>query len=266
MAGCSIGSARTCSRDVFLGCRKFTWNDSSLLEFRRLIPRLADSQEIWAIDLFGSGFTEYVSTLAVNPQNIRRHLLSVLEPWISQPVILVGASLGGAMAIDFDLHHPNWVRSLVLIDSVGFSGSFPMGQFLPHPLLQLGADWLYLRKHTALVAAASVLPMVNSVLIDALHCSLLHQEMPGWKAAIASFSQSDGYADLAKRIAEISHPTLILWGEADDVLGTSDATQFEQAISGSHLVWIQQAGHIPHFDQPQAVATHLLTFARHTRR
>ncbi len=239
--------------------------DSSLLEFRRLIPRLADSQEIWAIDLFGSGFTEYVSTLAVNPQNIRRHLLSVLESWISQPVILVGVSLGGAVAIDFALHHPNWVRSLVLIDSVGFSGSFPVGRFLPNPLLELGADWLYLRKHTAL-AAASVLPMMDAALIDALRCSLLPQEMPGWKAAIASFTQSGGYADLARHIAEIAHPTLILWGEADDVLGTTDATQFEQAISGSHLVWIRQAGHVPHFDQPQAVGTHLLTFARQTGR
>jgi pimeloyl-ACP methyl ester carboxylesterase len=238
--------------------------DSSLLEFRRLIPRLADSQETWAIDLFGSGFTEYVSSLAVNPQNIRRHLLSVLESWISQPVILVGASLGGAVAIDFALHHPNWVRSLVLIDSVGFSGSFPVGQFLPNLLIELGADWLYLRKHTAL-AAASILPMMDSVLIDALRCSLLHQEMSGWKAAIASFTQSGGYADLARRVAEIAHPTLIVWGEADDVLGTTDATQFERVISGSYLVWIRQAGHVPHFDQPQAVATQLLTFARHTR-
>jgi len=239
--------------------------DSSLLEFRRLIPRLAERQETWAIDLFGAGFTEHLPTLAVNPQNIRQHLLSVLESWISQPVILVGASLGGAVAIDFALHHPNWVRSLVLIDSVGFSGSFPVGRFLPNPLLELGADWLYLRKHNAL-AAASILPMMDSVLIDALRCSLLHQEMPGWKAAIASFTQSGGYADLARRIAEIAQPTLILWGEADDVLGTTDATQFEQAISGSHLVWIPQVGHVPHFDQPQAVGTHLLTFAQHTGR
>jgi pimeloyl-ACP methyl ester carboxylesterase len=55
-----------------------------------------------------------------------------------------------------------------------------------------------------------------------------------------------------------------LWGEADDVLGTDDATKFEQAISGSQLIWIREAGHVPHFDQPQSVAAHLLTFARHT--
>jgi pimeloyl-ACP methyl ester carboxylesterase len=177
--------------------------------------------------------------------------------------MLVGASLGGAVAIDFALNYPNWVRSLVLIDSVGFSGSFPVGQFLPHPLIEWGANWLHFRKQAALTAALAF-PMIDPKLVDALRCSLLHQEMPGWKGAIASFTQSGGYANLGDRIAQVNHPTLILWGEADDVLGTDDATKFEQAISGSQLIWIREAGHVPHFDRPQSVATHLLTFARCT--
>jgi pimeloyl-ACP methyl ester carboxylesterase len=235
--------------------------DSSLLEFRRLLPLLTTQHETWAVDLFGSGFTEYVPPLAVNPQTIRQHLLSVVETWIGQPVMLVGASLGGAVAIDFALNYPNWVRSLVLIDSVGFSGSFPVGQFLPHPLIELGANWLHFRKQAALTAALAF-PIIDPTLVDALRCSLLHHEMPGWKAAIASFTQSGGYANLSDRIAQVNHPTLILWGEADDVLGTDDATKFEQAIPDSQLIWIREAGHVPHFEQPQAVAAHLLTFAR----
>lgn len=247
--------------------------DSSLLEFRRLLPLLAHRHETWAIDLLGSGFTEYTATLAVNPQTIRQHLLSVVKAWIGRPVILVGASLGGAVAIDFALHYPSWVRSLVLMDSVGFSGSFPVGQFLPSSLIELGANWLYFRKHAAL-AAASVLPILDVSLLDTLRCSLLHHEMPGWKDAIASFTQSGGYANLSEHacvsqrhhIAQVTHPTLILWGKADDVLGTADATRFEQAIAGSRLVWVEGAGHVPHFDQPQVVADHLLSFAQQIER
>jgi pimeloyl-ACP methyl ester carboxylesterase len=235
--------------------------DSSLLEFRRLLPLLTTQHETWAVDLFGSGFTEYVPTLAVNPQSIRQHLLSVVETWIGQPVMLVGASLGGAVAIDFALNYPNWVRSLVLIDSVGFSGSFPVGQFLPHPLIELGANWLHFRKQAALTAALAF-PMIDPTLVDALRCSLLHHEMPGWKAAIASFTQSGGYSNLGERIAQVNHPTLILWGEADGVLGTDDATKFEQSISGSHLIWIREAGHVPHFERPQSVAAQMSAYAR----
>jgi pimeloyl-ACP methyl ester carboxylesterase len=185
----------------------------------------------------------------------------LVETWINQPVILAGVSLGGAVAIDFALHHPSWVRSLVLIDSVGFSGSFAVGQFLPNSWIEWGAEWLYFRKRAAL-AAAVALPIIDPVLVDALRCSLVHQEMPGWRAAIAAFTRSGGYASLGTRIAQLQPPTLILWGEADAVLGTEDALKFEQAISGSRLIWIPQAGHAPHWDQPQAVAAHLLAFAQ----
>ncbi|HHP7245363.1 MAG TPA: alpha/beta fold hydrolase [Elainellaceae cyanobacterium] len=235
--------------------------DSSLLEFRRLFPLLAAQRETWAVDLIGFGFTDYTSQVAINPRSIRQHLLAVLETWIRHPVILVGASLGGAVAIDFAVHHPDWVRSLVLIDSVGFSGGFPVGQFLPHPLIELGADWLYVRKRAAL-AIASALPFIDSKLIDALRCSLIHHERPGWKAAIASFTQSGGYINVETCIAQVTHPTLVFWGELDDVLGTNDATRFAQAIAGSQLTWIRDAGHVPHLDQPQRVADHLLAFAK----
>lgn len=233
--------------------------DSSLLEFRRLLPLLAIQRETWALDWLGVGFTACDPALAVQPRSIRQHLLRVLETWIGQPVVLVGASLGGAVAIDFTLHYPDWVQSLVLIDSVGFSGSFPIGPFLPHFLIDWGADWLHFRKQAALTAAMAW-PLVNPMLVDTLRCSLLHQAMPGWKAAIASFTQSGGYAQLGDRITQIQPPTLIVWGEADDTLGTGDATQFERAISNSQLVWIPQAGHAPHLDQPQLVAAHLLAF------
>lgn len=206
--------------------------DSSLLEFRHLLPLLATNQEIWALDLFGFGFTEYILSIAVNPYNIRQHLLSILESWIDRPVTLVGASLGGAVASDFALHYPNWVKSLVLIGSVGFSGSFPIGQILPHPLIELGSDWLYFRKKAALTVALA-LPFIDLKLIDALRCSLLHQEMPGWKNAIASFTQSGGYTNLSDRISGVKHTTLILWGEADDVLGIEDARKFERALLNS---------------------------------
>ncbi|HEY9658784.1 MAG TPA: alpha/beta hydrolase, partial [Allocoleopsis sp.] len=183
----------------------------------------------WAIDLFGSGFTGHPAAIPVNPGAIRRHLLSIVETWIGEPIVLAGASLGGAVAVDFALRHPNWVRSLVLIDSVGFSGSFPVGQFLPQGLIDLGADWLYFRKRAAL-AAASVLPMVNPTLIDALRCSLLHQEMPGWREAIASFTRSGGYSDLSDRIAQVIHPTLILWGKADGLYSCFGEMSFQDCL------------------------------------
>ncbi len=240
--------------------------DSSLLEFRRILPFLP-AQDIWAIDLYGSGFTAYSAQVPVNPQTIRLHLQRTIADWIHEPVILIGASLGGAVALDFALHYPEWVKAIVLMDSVGFSGSFPIGQFLPVPLIELGTTWLHFRKQAALTAAtllsAGVLPIFPALdprLADDLRCSLLHQEMPDWAAAIRSFTLSGGYSNLAEQISQIQQPTLILWGTADDILGIADAEKFRRAIPGSRLEWIQKAGHAPHLDQPQQVSDRILDF------
>ncbi|HEY9698433.1 MAG TPA: alpha/beta hydrolase [Trichocoleus sp.] len=231
--------------------------DSSLLEFRHLLPLLSTQQSVWAVDRFGSGFTEFVPGIAVDPGSIRQHLYAVWQAFIQRPVILVGASLGGATAIDFTLHYPELVRSLVLIDSVGFSGGFPIGQFLPDFVCDWGADWLFVRKWAA-IGAASVFP--DPALTDAIRCAQLHQAMPGWKQAIVSWTQSGGYDDLHSKIQAIKHPTLILWGEKDDVLGIADAHQFEQAIEQSKLQWIKHCGHTPHLEQPQQVASAIQTY------
>jgi len=228
--------------------------DSSLLEFRAIVPLLAQQHSVWAIDLLGFGFSKRQPQMAVNPTRIRQHLYQVWQQ-INQPIVLVGASMGGAVAIDFALHHPTCVEAVVLIDSVGFSGSFS-GQWLPPALDELATGWLRWRKQAALTAATL---SSNLLLIDAIACSLLHQDLPYWGDAIASFTRSGGYTHLSNRIAQLQHPTLILWGTTDDVLGTADAFRFEQAIAHSQLHWLP-CGHVPHLELPQATVHSILTF------
>lgn len=232
--------------------------DSSLLEFRSIVPLLARHRSLWAVDLLGFGFTQRPDSVPINPTMIRQHLFAFWQRLVGDPVILVGASMGGAVAIDFALTHPQAVAKLVLIDSVGYSGSFAIGQLLFPPFDCLATEWLRYRKLMALHAVAASQPP-NLPLLDAIRCSLLHQSLPGWNAAIASFTRSGGYSELEPRVAQVRHPTLILWGKSDDVLGTADAVRFQQAIVHSRLVWMQ-CGHVPHLEQPQATAQRILDF------
>ena len=62
-------------------------------------------------------------------------------------------------------------------------------------------------------------------------------------------------------LKQIQQKTLILWGENDKILGTADAYGFQKAIPHAKLIWIKNCGHVPHLEQPQITAKHILEFS-----
>lgn len=233
--------------------------DSSLLEFRRLFPLLSEGRETWIVDLLGFGFTDRPLNLPMTPAAIKAHLYACWKTLIRQPMVLVGASMGGAAAIDFALTYPEAVQKLVLLDSAGFAKGPDMGKFLIPPLGYLATEFLRnprVRRGVSLQAYCDP----TFVSPDAELCAALHLKLPRWNQALISFTKSGGYNFLADKISKIAIPTLILWGDADRILGTEDATKFEQAIAGSQLIWIENCGHVPHLEKPAVTASHILKF------
>lgn len=233
--------------------------DSSLFEFRRLVPQLATGAQVWAIDLLGFGFTDRTSGATITPAAIKQHLYSFWQQHIGEPMVLAGASMGGAAAIDFTLDFPEAVEKLVLLDSAGFAAGPAMGKFMVPPL----DSWA-----TAFLKSPGVRRRISQqaycdrtfVTPDAELCAALHLQMPNWKEALIAFTKSGGYNFLSNRIQEIQLPTLIVWGERDKILGTKDAKRFEQTITNSQLVWIAECGHVPHLEKPRNTAEAIMAF------
>jgi pimeloyl-ACP methyl ester carboxylesterase len=233
--------------------------DSSVFEFRRLLPLIAKTNETWAVDLLGFGFTERMAGLPVSAKAIGSHLYYFWKTLISQPVILVGASMGGAAAIDFTLNHPEVVKKLVLIDSAGFAITANKGKFLVPPLGYLATSFLRNPKIRQKISVNAYFDATFAS-VDAQICAALHLEMPNWNQALIAFTKSGGYGGFGGRLSQIQQQTLILWGKQDRILGTADATNFESAIAHSQLIWIPDCGHVPHLEKPQITAQHILEF------
>jgi pimeloyl-ACP methyl ester carboxylesterase len=233
--------------------------DSSVLEFRRLIPLIAPKQEVFAIDLLGFGFTARLPDCPFSAASIDTHLYATWNTLIQQPMILVGVSMGGAAAIAFTLNHPETVDRLILIDSAGYTQPPMAGKYLVPPLGYLATKFL---------ANANVRKSVSEqaycdrafVTVDAQLCAALHLEMPHWSEALIAFTRSGGYGYLIDRLPEINQETLILWGDRDRILGTKPAQQFFQNIPNSQLQWIPNCGHVPHLEMAQITADSILDF------
>lgn len=231
--------------------------DSSVFEFRRLLPLLSAHRQTWALDLLGFGFTQRPPRQAISPDAIKTHLFYFWKTLIAQPVVLVGASMGGAAAIDFALTYPDAVQQLVLIDSAGYTVPPAPGKFLIPPLGYLATTFLRNpRVRQAVSLKAYHDPVFASV--DAQRCAALHLEQPNWRDALITFTRSGGYPSYKQMLSQIQQPTLILWGENDRILGTADAERFQQAIPHSRLVWIKECGHVPHLEKAQETAQQIL--------
>lgn len=233
--------------------------DSSVFEFRRLQPLLAVKHATWNLDLLGFGFTDRPTDVPFTPAAIKTHLYCTWKTLIGQPIVLVGASMGGACAIDFALTYPEAVKQLILIDSAGFAAGPEVGKFLIPPLGYLATEFLRrpgVRRRVSLQAYADP----SFVTADAELCAALHLQLFGWQQALIAFTKSNGYNFLANKIAQITQPTLIIWGDRDRILGIADAEKFTAALPQSKLVWVPNCGHVPHLEKPEITAEAILAF------
>lgn len=233
--------------------------DSSVFEFRRLIPQIATQHTTWAVDLLGFGFTERKPDVPITPEAIDQHLYAFWKTLIGQPVVLVGASMGGAAAIAFALNHPEAVSKLVLLDSAGYTVGPAIGQFLVPPLGNWATAFLRSPKVRQDIAVKAYHDSVWAS-EDAARCAALHLSAPGWQQALISFTRSGGYRSCRSQLADLKQPTLILWGRSDRILGIRDAEKFAGSIAQSRLVWVEASGHVPHLEQPHFTAEQIRQF------
>jgi pimeloyl-ACP methyl ester carboxylesterase len=75
-----------------------------------------------------------------------------------------------------------------------------------------------------------------------------------------SYVKSGGYSELANRIAQVDKPTLILWGETDDLPPSEDAEKFQQSIVNPQLILLRNFVHTPKTEQPKITSQHILHF------
>ncbi|RMF24327.1 MAG: alpha/beta hydrolase [Cyanobacteria bacterium J083] len=233
--------------------------DSSLLEFRRLLPLLQSHRQVWALDLLGFGLTQRLPSLTLGAMAIKQHLYHFWQTLIQQPVILVGASMGGAAALDFTLTYPEIVEKLILLDSAGLAKQPIIGKFMFPPLDKWATDFLRNPKVRQNISRTAYYDK-SFATEEARICAALHVELPNWDKSLIAFTKSGGYGSFKSRLPEIEQPTLIVWGKQDKILGTKAANQFKTGIKYSKLVWIDNCGHVPHLEQAQITAQAISNF------
>ena len=231
--------------------------DSSVLEFRFVIPKLvAAGLTVHAMDWWTGGFTDRVpinNKLASDPNSTpwglvnEQHYAFWQATCGNTPAIVLGASLGGAPAMDFAVSHPDAVAGLVLMDAGGFSYAQPPPAFtsaLAGPVANFFA-WR---------GEQGLLPFPH-----------FWRTMGGWREALQAYLQSGGYQRRVDEsfIPRVGQRCLVLWGEDDDVLPVEDAARYGEALPNCvRVTLIPEAQHAPALENPGFVADSVATFVK----
>ncbi|MDQ3147682.1 MAG: alpha/beta hydrolase [Actinomycetota bacterium] len=172
---------------------------------------------------------------------------------------LLGLSFGGGLAIEVVRRHPGLPRSLILASAyAGWAGSLP-------------PDVVDARVHRALIEAdqppetwvASYLPgffagRVAQELIDEVTAIMCDVRAAGIKPMVKALAE----ADLRGALADVTVPTLLLYGERDERAPLSVAHDLHARIRNSELVVMPDAGHVSNIEVPAAFNAEVRRFLR----
>jgi pimeloyl-ACP methyl ester carboxylesterase len=200
-------------------------------------------------------------------------LLDLTDGLGVQQIDLVGGSMGGFFAIAFAAAHPDRVRRLILSGSP--AGLFPrIGLFLQlWATPGIGAlisqikfrDAETLRKRMF----GSYLVHPDRLPADLLKVALAGINLPGTaqanRAILQAVATLRGWRPemrLNDALAALEVPTLFVWGASDQLARADVARDLARRMRNAQLTVIEDAGHIPHLDQPDAVAAAINQFLR----
>ncbi len=229
------------------------------------VPALtAAGLRVLRYDLLGRGFSDR-PRVTYNADLFDRQLLDLLDALgLSAPVDLLGLSMGGVIAVRFADRHPERVRRLGLEDPAGFSVRVTPGAFaLFVPLLG-----------EALMGLAG-----NSLMVGGLpgdfyrperypeYYEKYKEQLPykGFKRAILSTMRHLNLSSLAEAYARVGaqgRRCLLIWGRQDATVPFATSEQVRAAIPQIEFHAIDEAGHIPHYERPEAVNPILIEFFR----
>ena len=223
--------------------------DSSFLEFRRLAPLLVDRFQLFIPDLFGFGFSPRPFDVQYGPEPVLEHLEQVLDQLPEESSVgVIGASMGGSVAVELARRQPERIGSLLLLAPAGLTGR-PMP--VP-PLLDRFGAWFLSRPgvRRGLCRQAFADPD-GQVGPPEEQIASLHLQCPGWAEALAAFARTGGFAGCGDPLP--SQPLHVIWGANDRILRTP-LKQAAQALLRNPVETFEACGHLPHIDQPQQVA------------
>jgi pimeloyl-ACP methyl ester carboxylesterase len=226
------------------------WGESRR-SFAQLMAALPDSVHAVAMDLRGHGEADRPST-GYSLTEFADDVVAFMDSVGLPSAVLLGSSSGGYVAQQVAVAHPHRVSGLVLVGSPRDLHDRPSFadevEALSDPV-----DAAWVRESLTWFPRFHRVP--EWFIEDRVRDGVL---LPArvWRDTFYGLCNAQPPTD----VATITAPTLIVWGEQDQLLSREQQEQLAGAIAGSRLLAYESTGHLVLWEQPDRVARDLTDF------
>src|SRR5690606_22374832 len=170
---------------------------------------------------------------------IAKYVAKFIAEKCTEPVTVVGNSMGGHIGLILTLARPELVKNLVLTGSSGlyertFGDSFPRK-----------SDKDYIRKKTEEVFYDPI--VATDELVDEVF-SVVNDRMKGIKTVM--LARSAIKHNMLNDLPKIATPVCLIWGRQDNVTPPEVAEDMNKSLPNSSLYWIEECGHAAMMEKP----------------
>lgn len=230
------------------------------------VQRLTNEYRIITLDLPGHGLTRAPQGY----QAATERSVAVVDQLTRQlgvgRFVLAGNSMGGAVAWNYALAHPDRLRGLVLVDAAGWpdpdrdrEGSPAVFKLLGNPVGRM----ILRNADPGLMAEKGLKQAYGDERLVTPQLVTRYVELaraPGHRAILTSGRSRPSTPVTPQTFRAIRAPTLVMTGEKDALIPAAHARGFAQAIPGAKLVTYPEGGHVPMEQLPDQTATDLRAF------
>lgn len=214
---------------------------SAWANWRLVMPELAKAARVIAPDMVGFGFTDRPAGQQYNMDVWVAQAVGLLDALGIEQTDLVGNSFGGALALALAIRHPQRVRRLVLMGSVGVPFEISPG---------LDAVWGYTPSIDNMRVLLDLFAWDRNLVNDEL--ARLRYEAsirPGFQESFAAMFPAprqrwvDAMASAEADIRALPHETLVIHGREDQVIPLSNSITLAEWIPKVQLHVYGRCGH-----------------------
>jgi pimeloyl-ACP methyl ester carboxylesterase len=229
---------------------------------------LAQTHRVLIPDLIGSGLSDKPEA-TYSPEQLVKFFLEFMNSLEIEQAILIGNSMGAGLAMAMALDYPDRVDRLVLISGfpaqVEDSVASPQyRKFLHHrPPLWLATIGNRLAgRGTTERLLKEIVYQPELISAPIIERSFQNRQRGDLLTPLYSLlDHIDSWDErYGQRIANISHHTLLLWGDHDRVFPLDVGKQVKNLLPQAEWHIIPETGHLPQWEQPQVVNPLILSF------